>query len=240
MDIAKPTIKDGKLVCPCSHQFEIDLIAGSGMRVHTRNKTEINIIFDQLWIQCPDCKKINRLTSSLVDTVVHLSWEQNERDAQSIRNIARLRTNKLDEADRKFDIPRLTKLELQQFILTLSELQKTAYKNISDPGAHYDPPSQVLDTIAKALSCDTKEAHFQFLMLRRKVKVFRALLSMDHKKFSIEEIKTIYDDPAKFLELINAEEKSIDPKDEHKTKLFSAQKSVWLIDLFQTDIHSPA
>src|SRR3989344_4462139 len=126
----KSIIKDSKLYCPCCYRFEIDFTVGSGARIHTQDKTEIEFTFDEIEARCPKCHKLNQLESPLLDEVLK---PKGKHDDQTHKVLARLRPNKLSLHDWRFGVERLTLQERDQFIATLSDAQRKVYKAMNNP-----------------------------------------------------------------------------------------------------------
>lgn len=232
MRLAKPTIRDGKLICPCGYQFWIDHIAGSGMRIRTGDKTELEISFDEIRAICPDCTKLNTIESSLLDEVLKPKQKQSIRTRKFI---ARLRTDKIGLSDWRYGVERLITRDRDKFIETLSDNHKKVYKAMSNP--KNDTGSKIFDAIKAELPYNALEVYIQFLTVRAYLKRFKAIqfLRRFGQKFSLEEIKEIYTDTNKYKAAIDGGEKLIDPKDKRDKKLYEGQKTIWLIDLIEDE-----
>lgn len=170
MRLAKPTIRDGKLICPCGYQFGIDLVAGSGMRIRTGDKTELEISFDEIKAICPDCTKLNILESSLLDEVLKPKQKQSIR---TLKLIARLRTDKIGLSDWRYGVERLITRDRDKFIETLSDNHKKVYKAMSNP--EYKTGSKVFDAIKAELPYNALEIYIQFLTIKSYLKRFKAV-----------------------------------------------------------------
>ena len=232
MRLAKPTIKDGKLHCPCGYQFGIDLIAGSGMRMHTSDKTEIEISFDEIRAICPDCTKLNIIESSLFDEVLKPKQKQS---LQTRKFIARLRTDKIGLSNWRYGVERLIARDRDKFIETLSDNQRKVYKAMSNP--EHKTGTKVFDAIKAELPYNALEIYIQFLTIKSLIKKFHTVLFLQRfgQKFSLEEIKEIYTDINKYKAVIDAGKKLIDPKDKRDKELYEVQKTIWLIDLIEDE-----